>query len=215
MKMKSKKGIWNNRILWCAILFALAVLTSFIKVLVLPQGGCITYFSLLLLWLISFVAGPRYGLVFSVIFGFVRLGITYLTGEYVNPGLGAIILEYPLAHGVFCLGAFLKEPVRQDVLTIDENEEIAVESWKLKMGYLIGVLGMLVCYVISAMCFYPPDREGFWANLFYSIGYDGSYLLVEAGFSFLILCIPKVREAIYYIKYVANHTDDDDTLECF
>ena len=74
--MTSKeKGIWNNKPFWCILLFGLAVLCSSIKVLVLPQGGSLTYFSLMILWLMTFIYGPRYGLIASVLFGFVRLGI--------------------------------------------------------------------------------------------------------------------------------------------
>ena len=104
--MTSKeKGIWNNKPFWCILLFGLAVLCSSIKVLVLPQGGSLTYFSLMILWLMTFIYGPRYGLIASVLFGFVRLGITHLTGEYINPNIWSILLEYPIAHGVFCLGS--------------------------------------------------------------------------------------------------------------
>lgn len=46
-----EKGIWNNKPFWCILLFGLAVLCSSIKVLVLPQGGSLTYFSLMILWL--------------------------------------------------------------------------------------------------------------------------------------------------------------------
>ena len=216
MKMNKKaKGIWNNKPFWCILIFGLAVLCSSIKVLVLPQGGSLTYFGLLILWLMTFIYGPRYGLIDSVIFGFVRLGITYLTGEYINPNIWSIILEYPIAHGLFCLGGFLSEPGKKTDLTIAENEAIQVEPYKLRMGYVIGVAAMLVCYVISAELFYPPYREGFWNNLIYNIIYDSSYLLIEGFFSVLLLCIPQVTQAIYYVKYVATHIDKDDTLECF
>lgn len=216
MKMNKKaKGIWNNKPFWCILIFGLAVLCSSIKVLVLPQGGSLTYFGLLILWLMTFIYGPRYGLIASVIFGFVRLGITYLTGEYINPNIWSIILEYPIAHGLFCLGGFLSEPGKKTDLTIAENEAIQVEPYKLRMGYVIGVAAMLVCYVISAELFYPPYREGFWNNLIYNIIYDSSYLLIEGFFSVLLLCIPQVTQAIYYVKYVATHIDEDDTLECF
>lgn len=212
---KKEKGIWNNKPFWCILIFGLAVLCSSIKVLVLPQGGSLTYFGLLILWLMTFIYGPRYGLIASVIFGFVRLGITYLTGEYINPNIWSIILEYPVAHGLFCLGGFLSEPGKKTDLAIAENEAIQVEPYKLRMGYVIGVAAMLVCYVISAELFYPPYREGFWNNLIYNIIYDSSYLLIEGFFSVLLLYIPQVAQAIYYVKYVATHIDEDDTLECF
>ncbi|MBQ2089137.1 MAG: energy-coupled thiamine transporter ThiT [Lachnospiraceae bacterium] len=212
---KSKNIFWNNRILWTLILLALATGLSCIKVIVLPQGGCVTYFGLLALWLITFVCGSKYGIASSVIFGFIRFGLNILTGEYVNPAIGSIVLEYPIAHLMFSLGAMVHEPNNPDVIRIDENEAIQVEPMKLKLGYVMGLVGMFVCYVISAEIFYPNYREGFAANLWYNIVYDGSYLLIEGVLTLLVLCIPQVAESIFYVKYVANNVDEDDTLECF
>ena len=143
------------------------------------------------------------------------MGITHLTGEYINPNIWSILLEYPIAHGVFCLGGFLQERGQKNDYTIVDHERIQAEPYKLRLGYVIGVAAMLACYVISAELFYPPYRDGFFSNLFYNIVYDSSYLLIEGSFSLLLLCVPKVADAIYYIKHVATHIDEDDTLECF
>ena len=40
-------------------------------------------------------------------------------------------------------------------------------------------------------------------------------IILQGFFSVLLLCIPQVTQAIYYVKYVATHIDEDDTLECF
>lgn len=212
---KSKSIFWNNRILWVIILLTIATVLSCIKVIVLPQGGCVTYFGLLALWLITFICGPKHGIWASILYGFIRLGVSVATGEYVNMSMGAIILEYPVAHVMFVLGALVREPNNPDVIQIDENEAILVEPVRLKLGYLVGIVGMFVCYIISAEIFYPTYREGFWSNLWYNIVYDSSYLLIEGVITYVVLCIPQVAEAIFYVRYVANNVDEDDTLERF
>lgn len=174
-----------------------------------------TYFGLLALWLITFICGPKHGIWASILYGFIRLGVSVATGEYVNMSMGAIILEYPIAHVMFVLGTLVREPNNPDVIQIDENEAILVEPVRLKLGYLVGIVGMFVCYIISAEIFYPTYREGFWSNLCYNIVYDSSYLLIEGVITYVVLCIPQVAEAIFYVRYVANNVDEDDTLECF
>lgn len=206
--------LWNKRWLWTLIFLGLFIFLSAIKIVVLPQGGAITYLSLLFLWLVTYFFGFSYGLVWSLLFGLAKLGITYLTGEYINYHPIALLLEYPLGCGVFCLGGLLKEPAHKS-----EGAQNffggQMEPFKLKMGYVVGIFGQFLLYTISAVCFYPPDREGFFNNLVYCMAYDGSYLLLEGIMTVLFLCVPPVYEAIYYLKYIATHEEEDDTLDCF
>ena len=127
-----------KRLLWTIALLLISIILSAAKVVVLPQGGAVTYFSLLILWLIPFIFGFRYGLIMCLLFGIAKFIITIVTGEYVNYNFFAIILEYPLACGSFALGALLKEPAKNDSGLIKE------EPFRLKAGYIIGILGALI-----------------------------------------------------------------------
>lgn len=203
----------HRRWVWTLIFLALFVILSSIKLVVLPQGGSVTYFGLLSVWLVTYFFGFRYGLIWSVLFGFARLGVNYLTGEFINYHPLALLLEYPLGFGVFALGGLLKEPRHGNAP--GSLTGIKQEPFKLKAGYAIGVFGQFVLFVLSAVCFYPPDREGFFNNLLFCMLYDGSYLMVEGVITFLFLCIPPVHEAIYYLKYLASYQEEDDTLISF
>lgn len=207
---------WNKRWFWTIVLFAIATLLSAAKPVVLSDGGAVTYFSLFFLWLITFFFGPKHGLWVSVVFGFAKLLITWLTGEYINYAPMALVLEYPVACGVFAIGGLL--PSRKEVNQmpwVKSHDDIQREPGKLRCGYLLGVLCMGICYIVSAVLFYPPDRVGFWPNLLYCIKYDMSYLAIEAGITMLVLLIPQIPEAIYYLKHVANHKLEDPTLKYF
>lgn len=208
--------LWGNKWLWTVILLVIAALLSMAKPVVLHDGGAVTWFSLLFLWLVTFFFGPKHGAVCSVLFGFVKLYVTYATGEYVNFALGALVLEYPLACGMFALGGLIDERKDRGACrgTADEGM-IRREPLKLRVGYLVGVLAMGVCYVISAVLFYPPDVEGFFGNLLYCIMYDYSYLLIEAALTMLLLCIPPVTNSLYYLKHVATTPHGDPTLQSF
>ena len=139
-------GLRGNRLFWTAVLLAIATLLSAIKPVELPDGGAVTYFSLLFLWLVTFFYGPRYGLAAGAVFGILRLG---------------------------------------------------------------------ACYVLAANLFYPPDRDGLLANLLFTIVYDMSYLGIEAALTMLLLCIPAVCDAIYYVRFLATTPKSDPTLRSF
>ena len=201
---------WNNRIFWTVILIVIAGLLSAAKPVVLPDGGAVTYFSLLFLWLVTFFFGPKWGLGAGLVFGFVKLFVTYITGETVNWAIGALILEYPLACAVFALGAVaLGRRARTDADGLERD------GFGLRVGYLIGVAAMGVCYVVSAVLFYPPDVPGFFPNLLYCIKYDFSYLMIEAAVTLLLLCIPPVVDAIHYLRHLACTPVEDPTLKGF
>ena len=209
--------LWGNKWLWTTILLGVATLLSFAKPVVLPDGGSVTYFSLFFLWLVTFFYGSAYGVAAGVVFGFLKLLVTYLTGEYVNFAPGALVLEYPLACAAFALGGLINEPARDGGPYFGDTADAVIprEPFKLRVGYLVGVFAMGVLYVVSAVLFYPPDAEGFFANLLFCIKYDFSYLIIEAGLTMLLLCIPPLARAVYFLKYVAVTKKADPTLESF
>lgn len=201
----------GNRLFWTAVLLLIATVLSAVKPLVLPDGGAVTSFSLLFLWLVTFFYGPRYGFWAGVLFGFLKLGVTYLTGEFINYNVGALLLEYPLGCGAVALGGVLLN--RRNVQR--EEDGVLRDSFGLRAGYVLGVFSLGACYIVSANLFYPPDRVGFWANLLFSVTYDMSYLLIEAVLTLLLLCIPMVLDAIYYLKFVATTPKTDPTRRSF
>lgn len=202
-KTNRMDSVWGNRALWTAILFACATLLSFAKPVVLHDGGALTFFSLLFLWLVTYFFGPRHGAAVGVLFGLVKLGVTYVTGEAVNFAPGALLLEYPLACAAFALGGLLP------------RRDGKGGAFNLRAGYVVGVLAMGVCYVVSAVLFYPPDRVGFLNNLLFCIAYDMSYLAIEAAMTLVLLAFPQVVDAIEYLRHVATHKRQDPTLLTF
>ena len=209
-KATRRELLRNNRLLWTVGLVAVAGLLSAAKPVVLPDGGAVTYFSLLFLWLVTFFFGPKWGVVTGLAFGFVKLFVTWVTGETVNWAMGALVLEYPLACAAFALG-WLAVGRRARV----GDDGILRDGFGLRVGYLIGVAAMGVCYVVSAVLFYPPDVPGFFPNLLYCIEYDFSYLIIEAAVTLVLLAIPPVVDAIHYLRHVATSPVEDPTLKGF
>lgn len=223
MRLRKKK------LLCTFILLVLFSGLSAVKVFMLPDGGSITYFSLLFLWLVTYFFGFKYGFVVgATIFAAARLGVDYLKSESINwEEPMAIILEYVLGYGVFCLGGLLEKMEGFLKKIGDFLEKLGVEPdsslvrgdktepIKLKLGYVIGVFGQFILYVISAVCFYSWDQRGFLDNLRFCILYDGSYLAIEGIFTLLLLFFPPVCEIIYNLKYAVTHEYEDETLLYF
>ena len=99
--------LWANRAFWTVALLALSALLSAFRFVTLPQGGSVTFLSLLPLWLVTYFYGPRHGCVAGAVFGFARLAVIFGVGEWVNFSPGAIVLEYPVACGAVAVGGLL------------------------------------------------------------------------------------------------------------
>ena len=109
------------------------------------------------------------------------------------------------------------EPLPTQVM-VDINKENT--STGLVWGYIWGVFCMFVCYVISSYLFYQENNFAgpFPFNLdrlIYDIKYDGSYLLVEAITTIIILEVPAVQKVIFRIKHIANNPKDNPSIHSF
>lgn len=178
--------LWANRAFWTVVLLGASALLSAFRFVTLPEGGSVTFLSLLPLWLVTYFYGPRYGCAVGAVFGFARLAVIFGAGEWVNFAPGAIVLEYPVACGAVALGGMLLRRGREGA----GGGEGPGDVLGLRAGYLVGVLAMGVCYVVSALLFYAPEAEGLIPNLLKCVSYDMSYLLIEATLTELLLCRP-------------------------
>ena len=74
------------------------------------------------------------------------------------------------------------------------------------MGYVIGVIVMLTCYLIAAPWYgdpYPAYVVSDFDKLIYMIKYDGSYMVGEGLMTLGVLAIPKVQDIVFQIKHIA------------
>jgi len=104
-----------------------------------------------------------------------------------------------------------------DLLTQRQGDELSENSLLgLILGYVVGVVFILVIYVICAVLFYDK-QENMTAiqNLFYSIVYDSSYLLFEGIFTVMAFLIPGVYDSIKFLKHVANNPIDTPSIYGF
>lgn len=183
--MKIKISLWNNKWLWTAILFCVAVLFSCLQPLQFVEGGEFTFFSMLALVLIGYFFGWKQMLISTAAFIAVRI---WMDWPFPNLKPDAEIVDYIFGYGVLSIGGIMAH--RKD---------------NLKIGYTVAVILRYVESVANCLAFHYIATDSVWANLKEAFGYSASYVITEAVVTLVILFVPKVIEAIEYWKYVANN----------
>ncbi len=158
-----------------AILIALAfVLNNFMPKIKMPYGGSATLFSMFVLFYISYVLGPKYGIFACVVYGLLDI----LAGGTVLYPL-QVIIDYPLGFGVLGIGGLLRH-----------------KKNGLYGGYLLSAfMRFIMCFISGAVFFGEYAPEGFNA-VTWSFVYNISYIGIEAAATVAVLLIPQVRNAL-------------------
>ncbi len=169
-------------LVFSAVAIALAMVTSFIKIIDLPMGGAVTLFSMLFITLIGYWFGPLIGIIGAVVYGILQ----FIT----NPAFFSFlqfIFDYILAFGCLGLSGFFNK-----------------FKFGLQVGYLVSIFGRFVFGVLSGIFFFASYAEGTGFGPFiYSVLYNGSYIGLEGIITIAILFIPAVRKGLNYIKKLA------------
>ena len=176
------KKITVKKLVFSAVAIALATVTSFIKIIDLPMGGAVTFFSMFFVTLIGYWFGPVMGIIGAVVYGILQF--------VTNPAFYSflqVICDYVFAFGCLGLSGFFNK-----------------FKYGLQIGYLVSIFGRFVFGVISGVLFFASYAQGTGHGPFiYSILYNGSYIGLEGAITVAILFIPAVRKGLNYIKKLA------------
>lgn len=154
-----------------SILLAVTFVLNQVTLFRMPQGGSITAFSMFALFLVSYLFGPRQGILAGFAYGLIDLVINPYVIHPVQ-----LFMDYPLGFGAIGIGGLLRNT-----------------NFGMIKGYCIGVLGRYLVVVISGIIFWGMyAAEGFNA-VSWSFFYNMTYILPEAVATVAILSIPKVR----------------------
>lgn len=102
-----KKHPEHNRtktIVYAGVFMAMSFALSYVKLFSLPQGGSITFASLLPLMIFSYMFGIRKGLVVGAIYGLLQ----FIQSPWFNHP-AQFLLDYPIAFGGIGLAGLFKE----------------------------------------------------------------------------------------------------------
>ncbi len=188
------KSSQTEKITVSAIFIALGTILSLIEVFSLPQGGGITLLSMLPVIIIAYRYGMAWGAVSSLCYAVLQMltGFKTVSGFFVGEdkmalgyALASCVLDYIVAYGVLCLGGIFRK-----------NENSAVS---LCLGSIVAVSTRYVVHIISGAILFGTWAEwfftdamggefgaevltkysGFGLSLFYSVIYNGLYMIPE------------------------------------
>ncbi len=155
-----------------SILLAVTFVLNQVTLFRMPQGGSITAFSMFALFLVSYLFGPRQGILAGLAYGLIDLVINPYVIHPVQ-----LFMDYPLGFGAIGIGGLLRNT-----------------NYGMIKGYCLGVLGRYLVVVLSGIIFWGIyAAEGFSA-VSWSFFYNMTYILPEVIATVAILSIPKVRD---------------------
>jgi thiamine transporter len=184
-KMKSEN---IKRLVTTAMLLALAAVLSLIKVWRMPLGGAVTLLSMLPVCIISIKYGVKWGLFGAFIYSLIQLGMGLADlmtwGMTVYTWIGCLIFDYIAAFTVLGLAGLFREKGTPGIIA----------------GISLAVFLRFVCsYISGAIIFDIWTPEG-WNPFFYSLIYNGAYLLPELIFTVFgavaLFAVPVTRKLV-------------------
>ncbi|MCR4587304.1 MAG: energy-coupled thiamine transporter ThiT [Lachnospiraceae bacterium] len=181
--INSEKKVSTKQLVFSAMAIALAVVTSFLKLVHFPMGGSITLFSMFFITIIGYWYGLRVGLTAAIAYGFLQL----IIDPYII-SVPQMLCDYILAFGALGIsGLFSKS------------------RYGMLKGYLAGVLGRYFFAFLSGMIFFGSYAADWGMSApVYSLAYNGIYLASEAALTVIVLFIPPVTKGLERITRMAR-----------
>lgn len=169
MSTTSAKTNFTKKLTESAIMLALTLILSYLKLLDLPYGGSITLCSMLPTILIAYRHGMLWGFGVGIANGLLQLLMGINNLSYATSAAAAvaiILLDYIIAFAVTGLGGIFKKAFKG-------------QSASLVSGTAFVCILRYVCHVISGCTVWAglsiPDSEA----LIYSLAYNVTYMLPE------------------------------------
>ena len=191
--MKNTKSTRIFALCECAIMLALSVVLSYVKIFTLPFDGSITLFSMLPICLISIKYGITWGLGTAFCYSWFQIlqGGVFAWGLTPTMLIASLFLDYILAFTVLGLaGLFRKKGLLGMVLGI-----VMVCALRFFVHFVAGVV--LWANLEQFVAF---GKE--WVNrpALYSICYNGIYMLPETIMTsvgaWILLKIPQMKRIL-------------------
>lgn len=162
-----------------AVMIALSVVLSNVKILQMPYGGSVTAGSMVPILVIALRHGPRWGVTTGVLCGLIQMMIDPADFK-IHPV--QVAFDYPLAFGALGLAGFASG--------LSERASAWVGS--------LALLGRFLFHVLSGVFFFAHFAPEGQHPLLYSVLYNGAYMIPEIVLSgvLLMILLPALRRAL-------------------
>jgi len=166
-----------------AILMALSVALGALTLFRMPQGGSVTPFSMLPIFLAAYYFGISKGMLVGAGVGILNL---LLSPFIVHPV--QVFMDYPMAFGALAIGGVLRN-----------RKKIGMIG-----GYLIGVFCRYIVAVLSGFIFFSAYAPENFNGLTWSLWYNLTYLGAEAAMTVIVLLVPTVQKTLDKLRIQAE-----------
>lgn len=151
------------------VMIAAAQILSYIKIFEAPYGGSVTAGSMIPIIVFSLRWGAKYGLLAGTAYGILQF---LLGGTIYSYHIISILFDYVVAFGLLGLAGLFRTNVK-GVFT----------------GTCLSLFGRFICHVISGVIVWASYAPSGMDPLYYSVVYNGSYLLPELAITLIIVGI--------------------------
>lgn len=161
------------------------IISTFIKLPSLPNGGSVTLFSMLIISMVGYWYGPRVGIITGIAYGMLQFAVEPFVVHPLQ-----VLLDYPLAFGALGISGFFRKYKNG-----------------LIIGYVAAILGRLFFHELSGLIFYTTYVSGLAQNaaaIWATLAYNASYIFVEGGLTIAVCMIPAVKNALIMLKNMAT-----------
>jgi thiamine transporter len=150
------------------MMIAMSTVLSLIKLFDLPQGGSVTFASMMPLILVSYRHGIKWGMLTAFTHSLLQMLIQFYAppANTVLAFVGMILLDYVLAFTVLGTASFFGKLFKNTFASVVFGS-ITVTFFRFICSFLSGIL------IWSS---YAPEDSPVWI---YSLTYNGSYMLPE------------------------------------
>ncbi|MBC8536824.1 energy-coupled thiamine transporter ThiT [Feifania hominis] len=147
----------------CGIMLAIAYVLSMFKLWEMPQGGSVTFLSMLPVLLAGYRVGPKWGLVMGFAYSLLQLVFDFRGLGVSGTALAlAVVFDYLIPFTALGLAGLFK---------------------KLKYGFPIGCGVMIfvrfLCHLVSGIAVWSVWAPEGMSPFMYSLAYNGSYMGIE------------------------------------
>ncbi len=189
------------------LLILFAWLFSYMILIHFVEGGDVTWFSMLFLYLLGYFFGGFKGMAMAMIFSVIKFSTDRGFGYVDETHMTAEIIDYIFSYVLVAAGGFFAHPAspkeRKAYLSKYHVGDMK-ENYYLIFGYVMGMIFRYVSSVVNFVMFYQRAELTFWENLREGLLYCFGYVGVEMILTLLLLMIPPVRKAAQFCKHIAT-----------
>ncbi|NLY87220.1 MAG: energy-coupled thiamine transporter ThiT [Clostridiales bacterium] len=161
-----------------ALMVALGLILSQIKLFQMPQGGSVTLFSMLPIVLLGYLLGTRWGVLGGVIHGLLDL---MFGGFVIHPA--QLVIDYIFAFALLGLSGLVRN-----------------KKHGLTIGYIIGITGRYAMAVLSGVIFFGSYAPANFNALTWSLWYNLTYIATEGILTIILINIPPIKNMFAHLR---------------